>query len=60
LRHVVSYKFTGISGVLAASTITVIMEAANGYFYRTILSTVSDYGLDGRGSIPDWGRGFFF
>jgi hypothetical protein len=23
-------------------------------------SIVSDYGLDDRGSIPDWGRGFFF
>jgi hypothetical protein len=23
------------------------------------VSTVSDYGLDGRGSIPDRGRGFF-
>jgi hypothetical protein len=23
------------------------------------LSTVSDYGLDGRGSIPDRGKGFF-
>jgi hypothetical protein len=24
------------------------------------VSTVSDYGLDGRGSIPDRGRGFVF
>jgi hypothetical protein len=23
------------------------------------VSTVSDYGLDGRGSVPDRGRGFF-
>jgi hypothetical protein len=26
---------------------------------RSLVSTVSDYGLDGRGSIPDRGRGFF-
>jgi hypothetical protein len=28
-------------------------------FYSSSVSTVSDYGLDGQGSIPDRDRGFF-
>jgi hypothetical protein len=62
-------SFTVVSDVLAASIIRAMSKPrALVNFYQTtrhsgepgsLVSTVSDYGLDGRGSIPDRGRGFF-